>query len=86
MYMATLTRRLQILLDESRYQRLEQRAARRGASVAAILREAIDIAFPPDGLDRATAAGRILAADPIPVADWALMKEELDEMHDPSRR
>lgn len=44
-----MTRRLQILLDEGRYARLEERASRRGASVATLVREAIDIAYPQDG-------------------------------------
>lgn len=86
MSMATMTRRLQILLDEGRYARLEQRAVRRGASVATLVREAIDIAFPQDGPDRATAAGRILAAEPIPVTEWSTMKGEFDDMYDPDRR
>lgn len=81
--MATMTRRLQILLDEGRYARLEQRAVRRGASVATLVREAIDIAFPQDELDRAAAATRILAAEPITVGDWPTMKTELDDMYDP---
>ncbi len=84
--MATMTRRLQILLDEGRYARLEAQAIRRGASVATLVREAIDAAFPQDGLDRATAAGRILAAEPIAVTDWATMKGELDDMYDPPHR
>jgi hypothetical protein len=84
--MAVMTRRLQILLDEDRYARLAQRAGRRGASVATLVREAIDIAYPQDGLDRAAAASRVLAADPIPVTDWEVMKEDLDDMDDPGRR
>lgn len=83
--MALMTRRLQVLLDQGRYARLEEQAGRRGASVATLVREAIDMAFPPDGLDRAAAASRILAADPIPVTDWETMKEDLDDMYDPGR-
>lgn len=84
--MALLTRRLQILLDEARYTRLEQRARWRGASVATLVREAIDIAFPHDALDRAGAADRILTAEPMSVSDWPSMKEELDDRADPDRR
>ncbi len=82
--MATMTRRLQILLDEGRYARLEERAGRRGASVATLVREAIDLAYPQDGLDRAAAAGRILAADPISVTDWETIKAELNDVYDPA--
>jgi len=41
-----LTRRLQILLDPERYDRLATRASERGASVALLIREAIDAAYP----------------------------------------
>ncbi|MGH3669859.1 MAG: ribbon-helix-helix protein, CopG family [Pseudonocardiaceae bacterium] len=82
--MSMLTRRLQILLDEDRYARLERLARRRGASVATIVREAIDAAFPADGPDRAEAARRVLDADPIPVSDWPLIKDEIDRMYEPA--
>lgn len=83
MSMSTLTRRLQILLDEDRYSRLERLARRRGASVATIVREAIDAAFPHDEPDRAEAARRVLDAEPIPVSDWPLIKDEIDRMYEP---
>jgi hypothetical protein len=82
--MPTMTRRLQVLLDEARYARLEQQAARRGTSIATLVREAIDAAFPVDGPDRPEAARRILDAAPIPVSDWPLMKDEIDQMYDPA--
>jgi hypothetical protein len=84
MSMPTMTRRLQVLLDEARYTRLEQLAARRGASIATLIREAIDATFPVDGPDRAEAARRLLDAAPIPVSDWSLMKDEIDQMYDPA--
>ena len=81
-----MTRRLQVLLDEARYARLEQQAARRGTSIATLVREAIDAAFPVDRPDRTEAAHRILDAAPIPVSDWSLMKDEIDQMYDPAAR
>ena len=81
-----LTRRLQVLLDAQRYERLEQLARRRGASVATIVREAIDAAFPDDVLDRAEAAEHILAAEPLPVDDWDHMKNELASYYRPPPR
>jgi hypothetical protein len=67
-------RRLQILLDEARYRRVAARARKEKTSVAAIIREAIDVALPDDP-DRKRAAGRaLLAAHPIPVP------ETLDEL------
>lgn len=84
MSMSGLTRRLQILLDEDRYARLERVARRRGASVATIVREAIDAAFPDEGPDRAEAARRILDAEPIPVSDWPWLKKEIEQMYEPA--
>ncbi len=84
MSMPALTRRLQVLLDEDRYARLERLARRRGASVATIVREAIDAAFPDDGPNRFEAARRILDAEPIRVADWSLLKNEIEQMYEPA--
>jgi predicted DNA-binding protein len=83
MLMPTLTRRLQILLDEDRYLRLERVARRRGSSVATIVRDAIDAAFPDDGPSRAEAARRVLDAEPIPVSDWPSIKAEIDQTYEP---
>jgi hypothetical protein len=40
-----LTGRLEVLIDEDRYSRLEQRARQRGTSVATLVREAINASF-----------------------------------------
>ena len=80
----SLTRRTQLLLDEERYERLRRRADERGTSVATLIREAIDRAFPKVPPDRARAGRRLLAARPMPVEDWPAMKREmLDDMHTP---
>jgi hypothetical protein len=75
-------RRLQILLDEARYRRVAARARDRKTSVAAIIREAIDVALPDDP-DRKRAAGRaILAAPPISVPETLEeLKAEIDAAH-----
>ena len=79
--MHMLTRRLQILLDEDRYQRLARRARARKVSVAEIVREAIDVALPAHWSDRSEAARVILAAEPMPVPeDPADLKLELEEL------
>ncbi len=67
--MHMLTRRLQILLDDDRYDRLQRRAQARGTSVATLVREAIDRAFPAVDPERAAAGERILAAEPMPVPE-----------------
>ncbi|GEL17767.1 putative antitoxin VapB7 [Pseudonocardia asaccharolytica DSM 44247 = NBRC 16224] len=64
-----MTRRLQILLDEDRYQRVAAAARARRTSVATVIREAIDRGLPADDDERGTALQRILSAEPAPVPD-----------------
>jgi hypothetical protein len=64
-----LTRRLHVLLDESRWHRLETEADRRGVAMAVLVREAIDAAYPAGDDDRRAAADDILAAVPMEVPD-----------------
>lgn len=59
--MAVLQRRLQILLDQERYDALAGEAQRTGRSVAAIIREAIDVRFARGQAQRAAAIDRFLA-------------------------
>ncbi|MQA15772.1 MAG: antitoxin [Pseudonocardiaceae bacterium] len=63
------SRRLQILLDEERHERVCAAARARGTSVATVIREAIDRGLPPDDDERADALGYILDAEPGPVPD-----------------
>lgn len=79
MHMAHLRRRVHILLDDERYARLERLAARRRASIAALVREAIDQAFPDDWPDRGEAGAHVLAAEPMPVGDWETVEREILE-------
>lgn len=76
MCMATLTRRLQILLDDERFDRLERRARQRGTSVAALIRDAIDVAFPEAVPERRRAIEAFLEAEPMSVEDWSAMKSD----------
>lgn len=75
-----LDRRLQILIDAERYDRLVAVADARGVSVATVVREAIDRGLPaPD--DRRRAAGvRILAAPDMPVPDVDELLAEIDAL------
>jgi hypothetical protein len=73
-------RRLQILLDEPRYRRVAAIADERKTSIAAVIREAIDL-LDSDARARKRAAGRaILEAEPMPVPDLDELKAELDEI------
>ena len=81
--MCMYERRLQLLLDQERYERVAARARRRQVSVATVIREAIDTAIPAADLDRRAAADRILAAASIGLPDDpADLRRELDEAHD----
>ena len=85
-----LERRLQVLIDDRRYRRLEEVARERGVSVAMIVREAIDRSFAVSDARRREAGRRILEAPDMPVPDVEELKAELDELrgrhvkHDPA--
>jgi hypothetical protein len=80
----SLDRRLQVLIDEDRERRLADEAARRGVSVATIVREALDLVLPVTGHDRALAAQRIVAAEPMDVGTVEALKAELDDARRPA--
>jgi hypothetical protein len=86
MCIAHLTRRLQVLIDDERYERLRRESERTGAPIGAIVRAAIDERVGAD-LDRAArraAARRLLDAPPPPgpEPDWEDAKKTmLDEMY-----
>lgn len=81
--MLMLTRRLQILVDDDRYQALERAARERRVSVATVVRDAIDRDIAAPQAKRAAAGRRILDADSMPVpASPADLRRELDEARD----
>lgn len=57
-----MERRLQLLLDQQRYALVEREARVSGRSVAAVIREAIDMRFADDVSVRMDAARRLLDA------------------------
>jgi hypothetical protein len=76
-----LNRRLQILIDDARYRRLEAVAQERRLSVAAVIRDAIDAALPADLGKKQRAASALLAAEPMSVPDTVEeLKAELAEV------
>lgn len=78
--MCMLTERLQILLDGDRRRRLEQEASARGVSVAALIRDAIDLVYPSTADERRHAAALVLDAEPMAVPDAGGLRTELDEL------
>jgi hypothetical protein len=79
-----LDRRLQVLIDEDRWTRLEREAERRKVSVSTIVREAIDERYPSDAERRRAALQAVLDAEPMDVPDPDALVVELDEIR--SRR
>ncbi|MGH9069791.1 MAG: antitoxin [Acidimicrobiales bacterium] len=71
-------RRLQVLIDEDRWVRLEREAGRRGVSLGALVREAIDERFPGDADQRRAALQAILAAEPMDVPEPRELRDELE--------
>jgi hypothetical protein len=79
MLMALLTRRLQVLLDEERFDQLEQLAQRRRTTVAALVRAALDRTLAEQGMARDQAADRFLNRPAVDFGPWEDLKSELDE-------
>lgn len=81
-----LERRLQLLLDQERYARVEAEARASGRSVAAVIREAIDYRFDVDAqaARRSEAARRFLELargtdHQPPLSDWAAIKQAMGD-------
>jgi hypothetical protein len=79
--MHMLNRRLQVLVDDERYERLARESERAGAPVGELVRRAIDHEFPAGAPDPATAARTLLAMPPPPgegpEPDWEDQKREM---------
>lgn len=75
--MCMLTHRLQLLLDDERYERVHALARQRGTSVAAVIREALDRGLPATQRRRSAAARRILTAESMETGD---LLAELDDL------
>jgi plasmid stability protein len=74
-----LTHRTQLLLDDELHRRLRETAAQRGISMGALIREAIDEKLSGAQDRRSLAYAKLLAAKPMPVDDWPVMKRQLIE-------
>jgi hypothetical protein len=75
--MPTMRNRLQILIDDERLTVLERESQRTGRSVARLVRDAVDVHYGVDRDARRVAYEELLAAPPMPVDDWDVMKGEL---------
>lgn len=79
--MHMLTRRVQVLVDDERYERLARESKRTGAPVGELVRRAIDHEFPQvDRRAQRERAGRELLEMPPPPGpepDWEEQKREM---------
>ena len=75
-----LDRRLHVLLDDERFERLARLAEERSVSVGALVRRAIDVAYPAGGARRSAAAAAILEARPGPSPMLDDLRTELEEL------
>lgn len=74
-------RRLQILLNEARYERVAAEARDRGVSAASVIRDAIDKALPASAPKRRAAAATILSSPDMPVPrDPSSLRDELESL------
>ncbi len=77
-----MERRLQLLLDRERYARVEAEAQRSGHSVSAVIRHAIDVAYPGEFDVRVDALNALLelgrSSSDEPEEAWASIKESFD--------
>jgi len=85
-----LNRRLQVLVDDERFERLSRESERIGAPVGELVRRAIDHEFPGRGrrAERARAGEELLAMSPPPgegpEPDWERQKREM--LDEPTRK
>lgn len=82
MLMATMTHRLQVLIDEGRLRRLERLAAQRNSSIATLVRDALDRTYDLSGTDPALAAERFLAREPVDIPPWDEAKAEIEQAYE----
>ncbi len=78
--MSMLDRRLQVLIDAERWDRLEREAERRRVSVSTLVREAIDSRYPGSAEKRRAALTLLLDAEPMPVPEPQDLRRELDQL------
>jgi hypothetical protein len=78
--MSMYDRRLQILLDDERHERIAAAAKQRGVSVATVVREAIDRGLPASEHRRRSALRHLLDAPDMPAPDAAELRAELDAL------
>jgi Zn-dependent peptidase ImmA (M78 family) len=76
----SLERRLQVLIDEERHQRIVKVARERGVSMSAVVREALDRGLLDPQSRRRAAGERLLEAADMAVPEPPDLRAELEEL------
>lgn len=79
-----MTRRGQLIIDEPRYRLLERASDRTGKSIASLIRDSVDRVYGVDHQTRRAALESLLAEQPMPVADWDEVKQDMVDSTGPS--
>jgi hypothetical protein len=74
--MATLNKRLQVLLPANQYARLKEIARSRGKSVGSLVRQAVQKQYLDTSREEGLAAVEEMASLRLPVSDWEQMERE----------
>lgn len=74
--MATLNKRVQVLLSAAQYARLKEIARSRGKSVGALVRQAVHKQYLDTSREELVAAVEEMARLRLPVSDWEQMERE----------
>jgi hypothetical protein len=78
--MSMLDRRLQVLIDQALWERLEREAERRTVSVSTLVREAIDERYPGSTEERRAALQAVLSAPTMKLPTPEALRHEREEI------
>jgi predicted transcriptional regulator len=74
--MATLNKRVQVLLSPAQYTRLKEIARARGKSVGSLIRQAVQKQYLDTSQEQRLGAVEEMAGLRLPVSDWEQMERE----------
>ncbi|MEA2588222.1 MAG: hypothetical protein QOH66_1149 [Actinomycetota bacterium] len=80
--MSMFDRRLEVLIDEQQWARLQDEANRRKVSVSTLVREALDERYLRPNQEREAGLNALLEAEPMQVPDVEDLRRDLDEIRD----
>lgn len=79
--MSTLSKRLEIRLDQERFAVLKKEASKQDKSIAELIREAIDKVLFRSTIDKRLEALKKMGKVDAPVSSWETMEKEIEKGH-----